>query len=86
MADTIRVKAVPGIVCPHQGRRGFVGYETVRNGESADHEVPGGLRFRVMADGQEVPNTAHYRRAIERGDIAKFEAPVVRKNALKEIG
>jgi hypothetical protein len=87
MADMIRVRAVEGVTCPHQPpRAGCVGYELVRDKSAqADHAVPGGGRYRIMADGQEVPNSAFYRRALARGDIAEFKEPV-RKNALKEIG
>jgi hypothetical protein len=46
----------------------------VHNGGPADHEVPGGLRYRIKPDGELIQNTVMIRRALRREDIAEFQA------------
>lgn len=77
MADLIRVMAVKGRTLPHPTRpKAFVGYEVVHDGGPADHEVPGGLRYRIKPDGELIQNTVMIRNALNkrRGDLAEFPA------------
>jgi len=72
MADQIKVRAKAGATLPHAApQRGFVGYERVTDdsAQEDDHVVPGGARYRPLPDGELVPNSVHYRRALARGDI-----------------
>lgn len=78
MADLIRVMALKGKMLPHPLRpKAFLGYEVVHNAGPADHEVPGGLRYRVMPEGELIQNSVMIRRALRRGDIAEFQAPPI---------
>ncbi len=70
MTETIRVKAVPGCLMPMHQSRGFVGYVEAQPGERADHEMPGGRRYRIVSEGVDVPSIPYYRRALARGDLA----------------
>lgn len=75
---TLHVRAKPPLVLPRMGRPGFVGYETAPTSADVaetDHVVPDGLRYRLKADPESVPNNSYYRRAIARGDIMDADAP-----------
>lgn len=76
-SDTLSVRAKPGIVMPRMApHAGFIGYEVVYDpNESADHEIPGGPRYRLKETAEEIPNNAYYRRALRRGDILDDTAP-----------
>ena len=77
MSDLIRVMAKPGALLPSPTHiRAFVGYAVVFDDNApADHEVPGGSRYRIKPEGEIVPNTVATRKALRRGDILEFQAP-----------
>lgn len=72
MADTIRVRAVPGRVYGDPRRPGeFVGLRRVTGKETpsdAHHVVPNGFAY-VSSGAVEVPNTREIRRALRCGDL-----------------
>lgn len=73
MTETIRVRAVSGAMLPDlQRSKQFVGYREVQSAESADHVVPGGKRYRLIAEGVDVPNTPYHRRAIAAGSLERL--------------
>lgn len=72
---TLRVKAVSGRMLPDlQRKNAFVGYVEVTAGEQADHEIPGGRRYRIVAEGFDVQDSSYHRRAIQRGDLERVDA------------
>ena len=68
MPDMIKVRAVPGLLCPLENARGHVGWRAAQAGEEADHAIPGIAGLKRIDGDVEVPNTVYYRRAIECGD------------------
>lgn len=75
MADTIKVRAVPGLLCPvAPPKSGFVGWERATSADDADYAVPGGVSYKLVAGGVDVPDSAYYRRALKRGDIVAVGA------------
>lgn len=94
MPEMIKVRAVPGRLCPQEGNdRGHVGYRPATDDEEADHVIPCGTvvvnnrsvradkRLKRIEEAVEVPNTVFYRRAIACGDIVRDDQ-LVTKNAL----
>lgn len=73
----IRVKAVAGRMLPDPFRKqSFVGYREVRGAdERADHEVPGGKRYALIAEGVLVNSTLYVRNAIRSGDLKLADEP-----------
>lgn len=69
--DTLSVRAKTGVVMPRMAPHGgFCGYELVHDPSAhADHEIPGGPRYRRKDVPESVPNNAYYRRALSRGDL-----------------
>ena len=70
-SEPLSVRAKPGVLMPRMAPHGgFTGYELVYDPkEPADHEIPGGPRYRLKDAPEEVPNNAYYRRALRRGDL-----------------
>lgn len=94
MPEKIKVRVVPGRVCPLEGsERGYVGYRPAEPDEEAHHVIPCGTivvsnkrvsadkRFARIDDAVEVPNTVFYRKAIACGDLVRDDQ-LVTKNAL----
>jgi hypothetical protein len=83
MADTIKVRAVEGRLCPYEGstRVGHVGWQSAAESE-ADHVIPGVGAFKRSTDPIDVPNTVYYRLAVACGDLEAVEETPVR-NALR---
>jgi hypothetical protein len=93
MPEMKKVQAVDGLLFPHAPpRAGFVGWRDAQPGEEPEHIIPRkdnkgrSANVHLVRSGVvEVPNTAHYRRGIARGDIQQAEsAPVAKPDALTE--
>lgn len=91
MATTIPVRAIVGALVAHPeraSRREFIGWEKAPQGEPADHAYgdqarslrlvgpTGAIQGRKVSAVVQVPNVASVRRAIERGELAKGDAPL----------
>ena len=91
MAEMIKVRSVPGVMLPHAPPMpGHVGYRVVQSADDADHVIPcidakgkhADKLIERITDDVEVPNTAYYRRALNRGDIVRAPEARPTKNAL----
>lgn len=82
MANTLKVRAVEGRLCPHEYSRSFVGYRAAAESDDVAHVIPvagGELRFARSDDAVEVPNNIYYRRAIAVGDLEQVNDEPARK-------
>lgn len=75
MPEQLSVRPKPGIAFPRAApQAGFVGYARAEGDpEEDDHVVPGGPRYRVTGEPEQVANTVYYRRALARGDLEAAE-------------
>jgi hypothetical protein len=93
MSEPLKVQAVEGRLFPHQPpRAGHVGYRVCQPGETPDHVIPRRDAQGKRADVElvrcgvvEVPNTAHYRRALDDCDITRAESAPVAKPVARTI-
>lgn len=82
MADTIKVRAVEGRLCPVENGRGHVGYKPATGDDTVHHSIGDVVDLTRSAEPVEVPNTVFYRRAVACGDLEAVEETPVR-NALR---
>lgn len=71
MPEQVRVWAKPEKMIGHPTvAKAFIGYERVLDPkQAADHEVPGGARYRLRPEGEVVIASSYVRRACARGDL-----------------
>ncbi len=72
-----RVYALPGKLLPSMKRnKHYIGWELLTDASAtADHEVPGGNRYRLKRDGELVESDSYIRGAIRDGDITDVPFP-----------
>jgi hypothetical protein len=69
MTDTLHVRAVEGKLCPLEDREGrYCARQKTARGVAAS--APADTKYPPMPEGERVPNTVFYRKAVARGDLA----------------
>lgn len=84
MADTLKVRAVEGRMCPFESPRvGHVGYSVAGKDDTVHHSIGDVVNLTRSSEPVEVPNTVYYRKAVTCGDLEQAQDAPVRREALR---